>query len=626
MRRGALLVGALLVAGSAVAEAPPQGTGAELPLLPRELVFAPPERTRVQLSPDAARLAWLAWDGAAFSLRLRELVSGAERTLAGDVQSFRFAPDGSALLFLEGQRLHAVDPGGGDPRPLTPEGVVARELVVSARHPGQALIELNRPGSPLFDVHRIDVAAGTRSLDTANPGDVVGWVADLDLQVRAAIAGDPRDGSKHLRVKSADDWKLVAVWPFEEQGGVVGFVNEGRSLVVETSVGADTTRLFQIDAATGKEERLVAHDPRADVGRVIVDPQSGALQAVSVEYLLPEWTILDPSIAGDVDALRARHPGPVWLVSRDAADRVWLVALQQDDGRVRYALWRRTPKTLEPLFGNRPALDDWPLAARRGVPIPSRDGASLPCYLTLPRGSDAKGLPLVVVVHGGPWLRDQHGWDPTAQWLASRGYAVLQVNFRGSAGFGRAFQRAGDGGWGPGIMQRDLADAARWAIAQGTADPTRIAVYGASFGGHAAVASLAFSHDLWAAGVALSAPLDLRTLVSSVPPEWTPLRRKLIRTVGDVERDEVLNRRLSPLHHASDVRAPLLLAQGAEDPRVRPEQAKALAASLRERDVPVEVVIYPDEGRSLDRTENRMDFYARTEAFLAKHLGGRMQP
>jgi dipeptidyl aminopeptidase/acylaminoacyl peptidase len=598
----------------------------EAALVPRETLFAPPGRTRLQISPDATRVAWLAREKGSFALHVSGLDGTANRSIAAGVQSFRWAPDGKTLLFSKGHRLHQVDPSGNELRALTPKGVAAKDLVLSPRQPATALIELNQRGRPLFDVHRIDLATGELSLDTENPGDVIGWVADLELRVRAAVASDPRDGSKHLRARVGDGWKTIAVWPFEEEGGVVGFTNENRSLLVETSVGADTTRLFQIDAATGEEEKLVAHDPRADVGRVILHPATGVLQAVSSEFLQPEWKIIDPSIRADVDALAATGAGPVWILSRDAADEVWAVALEKPDGRVDYAIFHRAQGTLTPLFGNRPGLDSFALATRRGLLVPTADGASLPSYLTLPATGASEKLPLVLAIHGGPWLRDQHGWDPSAQWLANRGYAVLQVNFRGSAGFGKQFLHAGDRGWGPGVMQRDLAEAARWAVAQGIADPARIAVYGASFGGQATVASLAFSPELYAAGVALSAPLDLRTLVASVPPEWAPLRKRLAASLGDVEHDEVLNRALSPLYHAAAVRAPLLLAQGADDPRVRPEQAKSFAASLRERDVPVEVVIYSGEGRSLEKPANRMDFYARVEAFLAQHLGGRAQP
>jgi dipeptidyl aminopeptidase/acylaminoacyl peptidase len=620
VRRAAVALLTCLLAGAA---------GAETALIPREAIFAPPGRSRVQLSPDGRHIAWLEPVSKGVGLRIRNLADGLETARGASVSRLLWSADGARLLYVDGGHLYALAPGDGTPRALTPfEGVTARNPVVARRRPGEVLIELNRRDQRMFDVHRVDLESGTVSLDTENPGGVIGWVADLDLRVRAAVAGDARDGSKHLlsRATATAEWRRIAVWPYEEQGGVVGFEGDGTSLVVETSVGEDTSRLFRVEAATGKERGLVAHDPRADVGRLMADPASGAIQAISFEILAPEWKVLDPQIGPDFAALAALNRGAFWVTSRDSADATWLVAFQRDGGPARYALWRRSEKRADDLFGRRPALEPYTLARREGRMLPTRDGAQLTAWLTLPPATTPQALPLVVAVHGGPWSRDRAGWDPLAQWLANRGYAVLQVNFRGSAGFGKRFLEAGYGQWGRGVMQRDLEDAVDWAVKQGLANPERVALYGVSYGGYAVVAGLAFTPERYACGVALAARLNLASLVGSVPREWTPLRARLLQRIGDMEGDAQLNRSLSPVFHADAIRAPLLLARGADDARVREQEAERIADSLRKREIAVELVTYQGEGPRLQRMENRMDFYARSEAFLAHHLGGRAQP
>jgi dipeptidyl aminopeptidase/acylaminoacyl peptidase len=620
VRRAAVAMLTYLLAGAA---------GAETALIPRSLIFGPPERSRVQISPDGRHLAWLEPVPDGVGLRIRSLDSGLEAARGSAVSRLLWSADGARLLYLEQGHLHALVPGAKESRNLTPfDGVTARNPVVARRRPGEVLIELNKRDRRMFDVHRVDLESGAVALDTENPGSVIGWVADLDLRVRAAVAGDARDGSKHLlsRASAAGEWRRIAVWPYEEQGGVVGFEGDGASLVVETSLGADTSRLFRVEAATGKERGLVAHDPRADVGRVMADPADGAIQAISFELLEPEWTLLDPQLAPDFAALAALQRGAFWVTSRDRADATWLVAFQRDGGPAHYALWHRAEKRVEDLFGRRPALEPYTLARRQGRMIPTRDGARLTAWLTLPPAAKAQALPLVLAVHGGPWSRDRAGWDPLAQWLANRGYAVLQVNFRGSAGFGRRFLEAGYGQWGRGLMQRDLEDAVDWAVKQGLADPKRVALYGVSYGGYAVVSGLAFTPRRYACGVALAAPLDLASLVGSVPREWAPLRARLLQRIGDVEGDAELNRSLSPVFHAGAIRAPLMLARGADDARIRDEQVERIADSLRKRQIHLELVTYEGEGPRLERMQNRMDFYARAEAFLTRHLGGRAQP
>jgi dipeptidyl aminopeptidase/acylaminoacyl peptidase len=618
-----------LVAAQAAAEPPP--------LVPREVLFAGPARTQARLAPDAKHVSFVApsADGRS-DLWLRELETERETRLTRDagsgVRLQRWAEDGRHLLYTRDAagdgswRLYAADVIDGGVRDLTPyAGVRAQSVWTDRLRPREILVALNRRDPRIFDVHRIDLATGAESLDVKNPGDVVGWLPDAELRARAAVAVDPRSGSRTLRLRDAKDrWRDTLVWPFEEEGGVVGFAADGTTLVVESSLGTDTTRLVILDAATGEERGTLAQDARSDVGQVMLHPQTRAVQAVSFEYERPEWAVLDPSIRADMDALRALRRGRIFVTSRDRADRLWLVAYEVDDGPASYVLWNRETRSGERLFVNRPVLDDVRLARREPYVITARDGLELVAYLTRPPDAAKGPLPLVLLVHGGPWARDHWGWDARAQWLANRGYAVLQVNFRGSAGFGKRFLERGDGEWGRGAMQHDLADAVRWAVSEGIADPKRVCIQGSSYGGYAALAGLAFTPELYACGVDWMGPSNLKTLVSSVPEQFTPMRARLARRVGDVTRDEALNRRLSPLFHADAIRAPLFVAQAAGDPRVSAGETEQLVAALRKAGREVEYVAYGDE--ALARPEHRLDFYARVEAFLARHLGGRVEP
>ncbi len=292
----------------------------------------------------------------------------------------------------------------------------------------------------------------------------------------------------------------------------------------------------------------------------------------------------------------------------------------------RTASTTRPPRQAERLFVTRPELAEYDLAKMRPLEIQARDGLTLPSYLTLPLGLEPKQLPLVLLVHGGPWARDDWGYSAQAQWLANRGYAVLQVNFRGSTGFGKAFLNAGNQEWGVGAMQHDLTDAVRWAIAQGIADPERVCIYGGSYGGYATLAGLAFTPELYACGVDLVGPSNIETLFQSVPPYWAPMKKQLVKRVGDVENDPELNRRISPLFHADKIAAPLMVLQGANDPRVKIAEADQIVAAMREKELPVTYIVFPDEGHGFARPENRLDANARIERFLAEQLGGRAEP
>jgi dipeptidyl aminopeptidase/acylaminoacyl peptidase len=618
---------------------------AQTELIPLEVLFGNPSRAQARISPDGAHLSWLAPsdDGVLNVWVQPSNRSKAPRQITNDeargIRIHSWSEDGKYVLYVqdkegdENWRLYAVDLEKGVTRDLTPfEGVRAQNLITDPEHPREVLVGLNRRDPSIFDMHRVDLVTGVLRLDTENPGDVVSWITDADFRIRAAEAADPANGDRIIRVRDRGEspWRELLRLPFGENGGAYGFDASGKRLFVTSSLGSDTTRLLVVDAATGDVLEELATNSKSDVHGVLVHPREHRIEAVAFDYLKPEWTFLDDTIGEDFAYLRGIGQGTLSIGSRTLADDRWVVAFEPDDGPVSYYLYQREPRGAQFLFVTRPELKEYKLADMRPLQIPARDGLTLPAYLTLPAHIDAetptKALPTILLVHGGPWARDTWGYDSQAQWLANRGYAVLQVNFRGSTGFGKTFLNAGNGEWGVGAMQQDLTDAVNWAVGRGIADPKRVCILGGSYGGYAVLAGLAFTPELYACGVDIVGPSHIKTLFESIPPYWAPAKKELLLRVGDVENDAELNQRISPFFHAAKIKAPLMVLQGANDPRVKIAESDQIVSAMRQRGLPVTYVVFPDEGHGFARPENRLDANARIERFLAEHLGGRFEP
>ncbi|HRI15480.1 MAG TPA: S9 family peptidase, partial [Verrucomicrobiota bacterium] len=373
--------------------------------------------------------------------------------------------------------------------------------------------------------------------------------------------------------------------------------------------------------------KLIAASPEVDSGSVMIHPKTKVVEAVSFESGRRQWKVIDPSVQADFDALTKVYDGDFSIVSRDRADQTWLVAYTSDRGPVRFYSWDRPTKKATFLLTSQPKLENLTLAEMKPVVIPARDGLKLNGYLTLPPGVPAKNLPMVLFVHGGPWARDNWGYSPYVQWFANRGYACLQVNFRGSTGYGKKFLNAGNKEWGL-KMHDDLIDAVDWAIAQGYADPKKVAIFGGSYGGYSALAGVTFTPDKFACSVDIVGPSNIRTLLSTIPPYWKPLLAQFAVRVGDINdpKDAELIKNASPLFKADKIVRPLLIGQGANDPRVKQAESEQIVDAIIKNGGNVTYVVYPDEGHGFARPENRIDFNARAEAFLAANLGGRTEP
>ncbi|MBI4865453.1 MAG: S9 family peptidase [Candidatus Wallbacteria bacterium] len=620
---------------SKAAAAPRPATLDEVGLIPRKLLLGNPTRTAPRLSPDGKRLAYVAPEEGVLNLWLLdgETPEAVTHDRGRGVQTYFWGLDSRHLLYMqdthgdENWHLFSVDLDTKVVRDLTPFiGIQGMPIAAVPERPGELLVSLNLRDRTVHDVYRLDLKTGALVEDTENPGNVIGWLVDRQLRVRAGMARLP-DGSTELRVREDIDrpWRTLLTWgPEDEYSGVYGFSPDGSALYLHDSRGAQTQRLVRLEIESGATEVLF-EDSRYDMGGVITRPVTRELQAVAVAGDKTEWHVLDPEFAADWRAVEEFAAGDeADLVSRDLADTVWLVALHSDVAPVAFHRFDRATRQFTHLFDTQPELRQHRLAAMEPVHFEARDGLGLQGYLTLPAAGPTTALPMVLLVHGGPWWRDSWGLDPEVQLLANRGYAVLQVNFRGSIGFGKAFVDAGDRQWGA-RMHDDLLDAVEWAAARGTIDRSRVAIMGGSYGGYAALVGAAFTPEAFAAAVVMVGPSSLVTLIESIPPYWKPMRNTFDRRVGNIDTEREFLESRSPLFRAGDIRIPLLIAQGANDPRVKQAEAEQIVAACKAKGKDVQYLLYPDEGHGLVRPDNRLHYYAAVEAFLARHLGGRFE-
>jgi dipeptidyl aminopeptidase/acylaminoacyl peptidase len=618
-----------------------EATTSAVPLIPREVLFGNPERTLPRLSPGGERLAYIApvdgvlnvWVGRVGPDAGGDGFEPVTRDTDRGIRQYFWAEDGTHLVYLqdkggdENWRLYAVNPDTKEIRDLTPfENVQARPLEKDKRFPDELLVGLNRRDPQVHDVYRLNLATRDLELVAENPGNVAGWVADAQMRVRGALSAYP-DGGFGLMVRKSeeDDWSELFRWGPEDSlnSGPVGFSEDGAQMFLKDSREANTARLVRLDLST-QEGEILAEDPEYDVSDVLVHPDTREVQAAVFTRARSKWIVLDETVSEDFAAIAKLHPGDFTVVSRDRADENWLVAFTADDGPVSYYTYDRDEKRGAHLFDDRPDLEEYTLAPMEPISFEARDGLEIHGYLTVPPALGREKVPMVLNVHGGPWVRDVWGYDPEAQWLANRGYACLQVNYRGSTGYGKRFLNAGNKEWGA-KMHDDLVDAAGWAIERGIADPERVAIYGGSYGGYAALVGATFTPDLFRCAVDIVGPSNLITLIRSIPPYWKPLLATFHERVGNPDTEVAFLKSRSPLFRVEQIKIPVLIAQGANDPRVKQSESEQIVAAMKEKVIDHEYLLFPDEGHGFAKPENRLKFYAAAERFLAKHLGGRSQ-
>jgi dipeptidyl aminopeptidase/acylaminoacyl peptidase len=608
-----------------------------VPLIPRDVLFGNPERVSPILSPDGTKLGFVAPDEDVLNVWVGPADDpSAARPVTHDrgrgVRSYAFCHDDKTLVYVqdtdgdEDWRLYALDLASGESRLVTPgTGVHAMVLAHNRWHPTTMLVGLNADNPSLHDIYRFDLATGAFDKVETNPG-YASWLIDSDLRVRGGTAMTEDGGVivtlRDLDTGQDDPWLEIAPEDVATTG-ITGFSRDGTAAYVLSSIGVNASRLVRVDLAS-RQETVLAEDSDYDVSNIINDPETLEPQSVVFAKDRDEWFHLDAEIGAEIDGIRGRLRGEVDVSRPVRDDRVWVLSDMPSDGPVHYYRYDRDSAELTFLFAHKPALDEYQLAPMEPFTFTARDGLTIHGYVTFPPGVEHGDLPTVLLVHGGPWARDVWGFDPEAQWLANRGYVGIQVNFRGSTGYGKAFGNAGDKQWGK-TMHTDLIDAVDHCIHQGWIDRGRVGIYGGSYGGYAALAGAAFTPDVFKCAVDMVGPSNLLTLLASVPEYWKPQIAFMYAKVGNPETERDMLWERSPLSRVDDIRIPVLVAQGKNDPRVKVAEAEQIVEALKEKGIDHEYLLFEDEGHGLAKPQNRERFYAAVEAFLATHLGGRQQ-
>lgn len=645
-----------------------ESPAAPAPIIPRDVLFGNPERAGASLSPDGKQMAFLApvdgvlnvWAGPTDDFaKARPITADKKR----GIRQFFWAFDNQHVLYLQDEggdenwRLYSVEVSSAKAKDLTPFDSIpgpdgkpimlpsgkamrptARVEAVSEKFPTEIMIGLNNRDPQYHDVYRCNIATGQLTKVFENTE----W-ADINIDDTYAL----RFASKQTKDGGAEIYRFVDGKPTElfekivmedtSTTGLAGFDKTGKVVYFTDARGRDTAALFAMNVET-KAKTLLAESPKADAGATMIHPTEKTIQAVAFNHLRNEWTVLDKSIQPDLDYLKSVRAGEVMVSSRTLDDSRWIVNYVSDNGPAYTYLYDRGhggPGKATFLFANRPKLEGLALSNCTPVIIKSRDGLDLVSYLTLPSWLDADhnarpdagAIPMVLFVHGGPWARDAWGFNPNAQWLANRGYAVLQVNYRGSTGFGKNFVNAGNKEWA-GKMHDDLIDAVNWAVKEKIAQQDKVAIMGGSYGGYATLVGLTFTPDVFACGVDIVGPSSILTLLNTIPPYWQPAIEDFKKRVGDhtTEEGRAFLTSRSPLSKVSQIKKPLLIGQGANDPRVKQSESDQIVSEMQRKNIPVTYVLFPDEGHGFARPENRTAFNAIAEHFLAQHLGGRSEP
>jgi dipeptidyl aminopeptidase/acylaminoacyl peptidase len=619
----------------------------ETPLIERTRFFGNPTRTGGQISPDGRWLSWLAPRDGVLNIWVAPRADPvAARPLTDErvrpIRLYFWSPDSAQVLFINDQggdenfKLYGVPAEGGETATLTRfDETQTQVLKVSPQVKDRILVGVNNRDPRWHDVYALDLAAGALELVFENDG-FESFLIDQTLTLRGGSRSRADGGIDHYRIEGG----IAGVEPidsvsFDDSSTVhpLSFTSDGKTLYWIDSRGRDTAALVAQDMASGART-VLAEDPRVDISGALFNPTTGVAEAYPTTYLTTEWVALDDAVKADFDFLQASLKGEIAISSRNDADDLWVVAVDMATAPPAAWLYDRARRSLTQLYVTRPELVGATLAAMHPVEIRSRDGLVQTAYLTLPPGSDPSGsgrpsspVPLVLLPHGGPWWRDVYGYNPLHQFLANRGYAVLSPNFRASTGFGKAFLAAGNLEWGC-AMHDDLIDAVNWAIDQGVTRRDQVAIMGGSYGGYAVLAGLAFTPEVFACGVDIVGPSNLVTFLATIPPYWESGRAMLYKRVGDptTPDGEALLEARSPLAKVDAIVRPLLIGQGANDPRIKQAESDQIVQAMQARSIPVTYVLFPDEGHGFARPENNIAFYAAAEDFLAAYLGGRAEP
>jgi dipeptidyl aminopeptidase/acylaminoacyl peptidase len=635
----------LTACGSAPPQEPAATPAVSAQMIDREVLFGNPSRFQGRLSPDGTQMSFRAplngvmnlWVAPAADINAARPIT---RNTGRGIPSHFWALDSKSVLYIEDQNgdenwhLYRVNLATGQTKDLTPyPGVQAQLIAQREQHPGMAVIGMNDRDERWHDVYLVDINTGARTLLLENNG-FARIVVDNDLKVRLGVQQTQPGGANLFKYENNAWVPFIEILAEDiHTTDIKGFTADNKSFYMLNSRGRNYAALTRVNVASGQSTDMILVD-NADISDVLIHPRTHEVIAVATSTHRQTWKHIDGRFARDIQILNQQAQGDIEILATTLDGEQWVIYTGPSDGSPRYMVYDRDSQTLKKLFTTQPALDGLPLEAKQHVVIRARDGRDLISYLTLPPGVDASGngiptvpQPMVLLVHGGPWSRDIDGYDAEVQWLANRGYAVLQVNFRASTGFGKEHIIAGNRQWAA-AMHNDLEDAVAWAVNRRVADSKRIAIMGRSYGGYATLVGLTFTPDLFACGVDIFGPSNLNTLLAAIPPYWEGMRRTLVAAVGDPDTAEgkaMLEKR-SPINRVEKISKPLLIGHGANDPRVKQAQSDQIVAAMKEKSIPVTYVLFPDEGHGFQRPENSVAFNAVAENFLQRCLGGRAQP
>lgn len=606
-------------------------------LIPRQLLFGNPQKTSPLISPDGSKIGYLAPDqNDVLNVWIKDLKEKKEDQLVTSdkkrgIRSFLWQYDNVHILYIqdldgdENWHLYQTNILTKETKNLTPfKG--SRVDIVDYDHqfPDEILVQINQRDPALFDVYRINLKTADVKLDTENKDSVFHWVTDNEMKIRASCAYD-KEGSTIVRVRDSIDspWReLLVIKPEEIGGDVIGFSPSNDAIYLLSSLEGNTVRLLK-KSLNSPLLQVISENSEYDLASCLRHPTTYELEAIGLEKEKQQWIPLNESIQKDFDKIRANGIEVFTITSRTLSNQKWIIASISDLRPVHYYLYDRQSGKAEFLFNSQPALEKFSFSQMSPITYQARDGMVLHGYLSLPKGKDQKKLSTVIMVHGGPWVRDSWGFKPGVQWLTDRGYAVLQINYRGSTGYGKDYLNAGNKEWA-GKMHTDLLDGKKWMIEKGIADPNKVAIYGGSYGGYATLVGLTFTPDEFCCGVDVVGPSNLITLLKTLPTYWGPLKASIHRRIGSLEEEAFLISK-SPLHKVDAIKKPLMIGQGANDPRVKQSESDQIVEAMRKKGLPVEYLVFTDEGHGFARPENRLKFYAAMESFLAKYLNGRIE-
>ena len=600
------------------------------PLIAMEDFFRNPEKSGYRISPNGQMIIYRAPIAGRMNVFVQKLGDTTAVALTHETDRSiydAFWESDDRIIFTKDQggdentHVLSVKPDGSGLIDHTPfEKVQASVIDILEDRPEELLIQNNKRNPQIFDVYLLNTTTGEMTMVAENPGNITGWITDHDGKIRAALTSDGVNTSLLYRDTENDKFRTVITTNFKETLSPVLFTFDNKSLYCLSNLGRDKTALVEFDPVTAKEIKVIYENPDVDISGLDYSKLRKVLTVVYFETDKPQKHFLDAEFEQIDSKIKSQIPNYTFQITRKSKDETKLLAYvtsdRYDGG---YFLYDVKSGEFKKLADFKPWLKEENMAEIKPVTYQSRDGQTIQGYLTLPKGYVAKNLPVVINPHGGPWARDSWGFNPEVQFLANNGYVVLQMNFRGSTGYGRKFWELSFKQWGR-TMQDDISDGVKWLVDQGIADPKRVAIYGGSYGGYATLAGLTLSPELYAAGIDYVGISNIFTFMNSIPPYWEPYRKMLYEMVGDPKTDSLMLAEVSPVFLVDKIKAPLFIAQGANDPRVNKAESEQMVEALKKRGIEVEYIVKDNEGRGFYNQENQFDFYRSMLAFLDKHL------